>query len=915
MVIRTPDYRLRVFVSSTLNELAEERKAVRQAVLKLRLAPIMFESGARPHPAQALYQSYILQSQIFIGIYWQSYGWIAPEMQISGLEDEYNLSGKIPRLIYIKSPAPGREPTLTGLLERIKSDNSSCYTHFSSSAELRELVLNDLSLLLTEQFEDTHHRKQPREGLSRRPLTNVPIPRNPLIGRENLLTATCALLAREDVALVTLTGAGGTGKSRLAIQIGLEMLDHFKDGVFMVMLEPLSDPYLVLATIAETLGIREAPGSQPIGEMLKDYLHDKCMLLLLDNFEQVVDAAPCIADLLETCPTLKCIATSRTPLRLRAEKEILVPPLKVPSLANSVNLESLSQYAAVRLFIQRAQAVKPEFTVTNANAPAVAEVCYRLDGLPLAIELAAARIKLLTAQGLLTRLEHRFEFLQGGTRDLPERQRTLRSAIDWSYNLLNEREKTLFRRLSIFVGGWTLEAAEKVCVVKGDLSRGLDDTLGSLIDNNLVIQIEAIEEESRYEMLSTIHEYAFERLTESDENETIHYQHAQFFLNFAAFAEPRVRSAERAHWQQALQQEFGNIRAILVWTYTTKQHLEIGQQIVANLGMFWQFGGYIAEGRQWFSRMLALCNRSTPVSPRVGLLCYSGELAWTQGDFSAAAVSLDESLDLCHMLGDKHLLAIVMTMRGLVASTIRDLSTAKTLLQRSVELLDTTADEWYRSFALSVLGEIAIYENDFGRATSFLNQGLALARQQGDPWCMMPALEAFGQIAVLEGDLTSARTNFQEAVDLLRQTGDNWSLSWALNDLAHVVLMTGEPDLAGAHFLESLTIADNLGNVGAVVSSLVGTAALLASQTGDPPEIQDTPAPGLLLAAHLCGATAPLIETPGIFAWADSKKLYETAIDRVKSAMGGGAWGMAYSDGQSLSIDQAVGLALEALQK
>jgi predicted ATPase len=313
-----------------------------------------------------------------------------------------------------------------------------------------------------------------------------------------------------------LTGAGGTGKSRLAIQIGLEMLNHFKDGVYLVMLEPISDPDLVISTIAETLGIRESPGSQPIGEMLKEYLRDKQILLLLDNFEQVVEAAPSVAELLEACPKLKCIATSRAPLRLRVEKELPVPPLTVPSLQKFNKLENLSQYAAVELFIQRAQAVKPDFSVTNANAPAVGEVCYRLDGLPLAIELAAARIKLLTPQGLLTRLENRFELLRGGTRDLPERQRTLRSAIDWSYNLLNEGEKKLFRRLSIFVGGWTLEAAETVCDINGDLAKNLDDTLSSLIDNNLVIQLQEYEDEPRFGMLSTIHEYAIERLNEID---------------------------------------------------------------------------------------------------------------------------------------------------------------------------------------------------------------------------------------------------------------------------------------------------------------------------------------------------------------------------------------------------------------
>jgi predicted ATPase len=276
------------------------------------------------------------------------------------------------------------------------------------------------------------------------------------------------------------------------------MLDRFKDGVYLVKLESISDPNLVISTIAETLGIRESPGSRPVADILKEFLRDKQMLLLLDNFEQVVEISPCVAELLEACPRLKCVITSRTPLRLRAEKVLPVPPLTVPNRQEFTKLDNVSQYTAVELFIQRAQAVKPDFSVTNANTPAVAEICYRLDGLPLAIELAAARIRLLTPHGLLTRLEHRFELLHGGTRDLPERQRTLRGVIDWSYNLLNEAEKKLFRRLSIFVGGWTLEAAEIVCDMNGNLSKGLDDVLASLIDDNLVIQSQDDEEEPRF---------------------------------------------------------------------------------------------------------------------------------------------------------------------------------------------------------------------------------------------------------------------------------------------------------------------------------------------------------------------------------------------------------------------------------
>ncbi len=913
MVIRTPDYHLRVFVSSTLKELAEERKAVRQSILKLRLAPVMFESGARPHPPHELYQSYLSQSQIFIGIYWQSYGWIAPGAQVSGLEDEYSLSRNIPRLIYIKQPAPEREPALVSLLEHIKEDNTTCYTNFSTLAELKGMVQNDLILLLSEKFTSLPHPAPAGASKNKTHQTNVPIPRNMLIDREVELASACEMLKRDDTALITLTGAGGTGKSRLAIQIGLFMQDWFKDGVFLVGLEPISDPKLVMSTIASTLGICEAPGSLPIVEMLKEFLRDKQVLLLLDNFEQVVAAATRVGELLETCPHLKCVVTSRMPLRLRAERELPVPPLTVPSMQKSATLNGLSQYAAVELFIQRAQAVKPDFKVTNANAPAVAEVCYRLDGLPLAIELAAARIKLLTPQGLLDRLEHRFDLLRGGTRDLPERQRTLRSAIDWSYNLLNEEEKKLFRRLSIFAGGWTLEAAETICDINADCSGDIYDTLCSLVDNNLVIHLEVEGDQLRFGMLSTIHEYASELLAASGEGDKLHQQHINYYLDFVKKVEPLVRSPERIHWRQVMLQEFDNIRAALVWAYTSKQSIDIAQLVVIHIGMFWQFSGYIAEGRRWCALMLELCDESTPGSVRAGLLCFDGEIAWTQGDLGSAVNSLEESLEISRSLKEKHLQAISMVFRGMVAATSRDLAIAKQMLQDSVALLNTIDDNWTKALALSWLGEIALFEYDAELARSYCDQSIETARLQGDPWCMMPSYMTYGQIAVMSGDLASAELNFMEAVSLLRKAGDNWSISWGVTSLSHALLMEAKFDLASEYLSEALITGNGLGNLGVVLLSLVGSAALISQRIKTLAGDSQKDAAEQALVAHLCGATEPFINTPGVFAWADSRIMYDAAIHLAQSAMDERTWVKAFAEGHSLPLDQAVALALQAL--
>ncbi len=349
--------------------------------------------------------------------------------------------------------------------------------------------------------------------------------------------------------LLTLTGPGGSGKTRLALQVAAEMIEHFKDGVFFVALAPITEPGLVPLTIAQSLGIKEIPG-RSIVDSLKDYLQPKSLLLLLDNFEQVISAAPLVAELLMASRELKVIVTSREGLRISGEREYPVPPLELPNLKQLPPLESLSQYAAVELFLQRAKEVKPEFRITNDTAPAVAEICYRLDGLPLAIELAAARIKLLPPRAMLARLEHRLEFLTGGARDLPERQQTLRNAIAWSYELLDENEQKLFRRLSVFVGGCTIDAVEAVA---GDnpAQTSILDQLGSLLDKSLLQEVDGTNNEPRFVMLETLREFGLEQLEASGEQDIVRHRHASFFLALAEQAEARLESAGQVQWMNA----------------------------------------------------------------------------------------------------------------------------------------------------------------------------------------------------------------------------------------------------------------------------------------------------------------------------------------------------------------------------
>ena len=456
-LIRTPDQRIRVFVSSTLRELAAERRAVRDAVSRLRLVPVMFELGARPHPPRQVYRAYLTQSQVFVGIYWQSYGWVAPGEQVSGLEDEYRLSAGMPRLIYVKTPAPKREAQLAAMLDRIETDDRITYQHFSDPAELQHLVENDLAVLLSERFAMASPGGVPEEA----PLAGaLPVPATPLVGREQEAKAVADLVIREGVRLVTLTGPGGVGKTRLAVEAAGRLGAGFGAGVRFADLAGVGAAELVPAAVAAALELSTS-GSRVVTD-LESYLRARRLLLVLDNFEHVLGAAPLLAGLLGTAPGLVALVTSRTVLRLGGEHEFPVPALPFPEAGAEMDAAVAQTYAAVRLFVERAHAAAPGFELTDGNAAAVAEICARLDGLPLAIELAAAKVRLLPPQALLARLSDRMGLLTGGPRDLPERQQTLRSTLDWSFGLLPPAEQALLARLGVFADSFDLPAVEAV---------------------------------------------------------------------------------------------------------------------------------------------------------------------------------------------------------------------------------------------------------------------------------------------------------------------------------------------------------------------------------------------------------------------------------------------------------------------
>ena len=485
-MIRTPDQRVRVFVSSTLGELAAEREAASAAIRQLRLTPVLFELGARPYPPRDLYRAYLKQSDIFIGIYAESYGWVGPGMKVSGLEDEYRLSADKPRLVYTKKTSQ-REPRLTTLLEAIRAEGVVSYREFKDAGDLGALVADDLAVLLTERFVSP----SAAEPAAPPPAAPLPAPRWPLVDRVEELQMVTGLLRQADVGLVTLTGPGGVGKTSLALAAAHAAAGQFADGAAFISLETLTDSALIRDTVARQLRIPISPG-QTLDQSLLAFFVPRQMLVLVDNVEQLVAGAPLLEQILARAPGLKVLATSRESLRIRSEKVVAVAPLALPEAGAPDDPGALATVPAVALFVAFARDARPGFELTEANAAAVAEICRRLDGLPLALQLAAARLTVLSPAALLARLERRLPLLTHGPRDLPERQQTLRAAIAWSYDLLGAAEQRMFRQLAVFAGGFTLEAAEALTEGGPDDIDPLE-AISSLIGQSLVF-VQPLEE-------------------------------------------------------------------------------------------------------------------------------------------------------------------------------------------------------------------------------------------------------------------------------------------------------------------------------------------------------------------------------------------------------------------------------------
>ena len=681
----------------------------------------------------------------------------------------------------------------------------------------------------------------------------------------------------------------------MSLQVASELLEQFQDGVFFVALAPITDPGLVPSTIAQSLGVTEAAGKS-VTESIKDYLQSKSLLLVLDNYEQVISAAPLVAELLTASKELKVIVTSREGLRVRGEHEYFVPPLELPDLAQLPSLETLTQYTAVELFIQRAQAVKQDFRLTNETAQTVAEICYRLDGLPLAIELAAARIKLLPPKAMLARLERRLEFLTSSARDLPTRQRTLRDAIAWSYDLLNEDEQKLFQQVSVFVGGCTFEAIE---AIGEDPSTHVLDLVGSLLDKSLLRELEDRIGEPRFIMLELLREFGREQLATSGEAEVIRLRHANFYLRLAEQAEVKLESAEQVEWINRMEEEHDNLRAALEWSKSAEGAGEICLRLAGTLGLFWEARGYFSEGRERLSAILSTDIAQGKTAARAKLLARAAELAYRQSDYPATLALAGESLAICREVGDKQGAAAALIKLGNAATEGGDYATASGYLAEALTIWRELKDKHGTARALISLGWAALRPGDYSLANERLEEALVISRELEDTRSIGFELSGLGEVALREGDYARATQLLEESLQLRRQLGNKWGMGVSLGTLGWIAMHEGEWKRATIRLGESLEVRGEIGDKGGSAWCLERLAEIAVAQTQAEK------------AVRIFGAAAALRESIGSVIDPVDRADYENRLDSLSTELGEPRFVAAWNEGRALSREQAVAYALE----
>jgi predicted ATPase/class 3 adenylate cyclase len=881
------------------------------------------------------------------------------------------LSAPLNRLSRLLATAHGGQILLSQTVRQLSRDA------LPPGGQLQDLGEHRLrDLLEPEHIFQLQHPELPADfpplsSLESRP-NNLPLQPTPFLGREQEVEQVVALLLRPEVRFLTLTGPGGTGKSRLALQAAVELLDDFPDGVFFVTLASITDPGLVLATIATTLGIREETG-RPMGERLRDYLATKHLLLVLDNFEHLVDAAPAVGELLGISARVKVLATSRMPLRLRAEREFAVLPLGLPRRKPPPTREQLSQYDAMRLFIERAQAVKADFVIDNESAPAVAEICWRLDGLPLAIELAAALVRMLPPLAMLARLEHRLPMLTGGARDAPERQRTLRNTIAWSYDLLEPEEQQAFRQLAVFAGGMTLEAAE--AVANPDGHRDIFGNLERLVEQSLLRQETESTNEPRFGMLGTIREFGLEQLDLAGEAEEARARHAAFLLALVEEGNAALHGPKQGTWIERLESEHDNIRSALGWALAREP--ETALRLVASLFWFWFYRGHFTEGSGWTEQALAAGVSQNP-GLHARVLNNSAGLAWGRAEYATASARAEDALALARSvddrfaegwalmnlgvvaaargdvkragalyaeaearflsIGDRHGIAAAIFNQAIIAGLAGDANRRHVLLERSLAESRATGDRMGASWTLSTLGRHELEQGHLTRARALLEEALTTAREFRFGLIEARVLLLLAHLAGEQGDDNQAATYLHDAEVKYRELGQGEYLAEGLNEIGYRALRQGNHERARRLMAEAVTLAREFGGPSAIAGfthslgdvlrasgDFAGAAVqyrdalILAQEVGDCTTITACLAGLAGLAAdagrnqeasRLFGMVELLRETVGIPPARYEEEQQAKDMTAVRDALGTKGDAEARAAGRALAVETAVSNAL-----
>ncbi len=725
---------------------------------------------------------------------------------------------------------------------------------------------------------------------------NLPIQSTSFVGRDREMLEVRALL--DSARLVTLTGTGGAGKTRLSLQVGAECIDDFADGVWFVELAPLTDPLLVAQTVATVLGIKEQPGVV-LADTLTGELKNKELLLLLDNCEHMVQAsAQLCQSLLAACANVRILVTSREALRVTGESTYRIPSLATPDPKSGPSVETLTQYAAVQLFIDRAMAVKSSFQVSDVNAPAIASICHHLDGIPLAIELAAARVRSMSVEEVNRRLDQRFRLLTGGSRMALPRQQTLRSLIDWSYDLLNAAEKALLCRVSVFAGGWTQEAAEHVCIGEGVDDWAALDLLTSLTDKSLV-GTEERKGATRYRLLETVRQYARDRLRESDEEAQWRGRHLAYFLALAEEAEPQLRGADQQAWLDQLETEHDNLRSALGWSAAAGGDHLGGLRLAGALCRFWSVRGYLGEGRGWVSGLLAATTGGQAAAARAKALNGAGGLARHQGDNAAARALYGQSLAIYRELGDRQRIAFSLNNLGVVADDQGDYPAARALHEESLAIQRELGDKWSIAMSLYNLGVLASDQGDYPAARALHEESLAIRRELGDWQGIGDSLNSLGVSAGEQGDYAAARALFEESLAIQRELGDRQSMAASLSALGNVASAQGDNASARALHEETLTIYRELGDRRGIARSLVGLAYVAFALA----------CPGR--AARIWAGAERLRETIGEKLPPSDCAGYDRQVAAARAAIGDDAtFDLAWQEGRAMTLERAIEYAL-----